>query len=140
MSVSKASQQYRDSKTGDKVRAIGTKSFKVVMMQRDMSSRTLAKSLGVKPHYLYSQVSEDFPKKELRMRIEEALRVRIWSSTREYEMRRVLRAQLGFDPNFRPRLEVIATARRCGVPGIYIRMKKSDAIEALYQFLRMQKS
>lgn len=122
------------------LRPAGTREYRVVLIQRGITTADVARMIGVESTTLATETAKDFPHAGVRRRIEDALAVRIWSIPREYTVRQVLRKHFGFDPHSRPRTEMIQKARELGATGIKARMHKEDAIEAIYQVLKQKQT
>jgi hypothetical protein len=75
-----------------------THGLKVLMAQRELSVSALAASCGVESVTLSNQISKNFPSQRLRLTVEHALKLPIWSTSADFASRQNLIACCGFDP------------------------------------------
>lgn len=75
-----------------------TDALKILMIQRAITTATLAAKSGVSEATLRNQIANNFPSSRLRFVIEAVLNIPIWSSITEFESRIKLAAHCGFDP------------------------------------------
>lgn len=113
-----------------KLKSAETDWFKSELLRRGQTVESFAVQCGPSPRTLRNAMALNFPSRRLRLKVENALNVAIWSSSEEYERRQRLCARYGFDPftlpldDFRKRAGVLkikgrsACARRADLIAI----------------------
>lgn len=80
------------------VKTAETDTLRIFMISRGISVEKLAAKCGVKIITIRDAISQNFPTRHLRLVVETALKICIWSDPVEFQERQALAARCGFDP------------------------------------------